>query len=160
MLIPAHQQRHKDAPTRHVPTTTLAPNARSAQSVRRYTIAQQWSTKWPNAVTTVINRYFAAAVKKCLTSVVRVVRLRRIKCAASHWCKDTFIAGSVRIRSWRVLVSSVSMTKLNREKLKSFCFSDINTGAFAYPCAGSVIARRVILTAAHCALAKAEGHRL
>lgn len=39
-------------------------------------------------------------------------------------------------------------------------FADINTGAFAYPCAGSVIARRVILTAAHCALAKADGHRL
>ncbi|XP_012158253.1 prostasin isoform X1 [Ceratitis capitata] len=39
-------------------------------------------------------------------------------------------------------------------------FKHINTGAFAYPCAGSVIARRVILTAAHCALAKAEGHRL
>ncbi|XP_026843294.1 phenoloxidase-activating factor 1, partial [Drosophila persimilis] len=38
--------------------------------------------------------------------------------------------------------------------------SDVNTGAFAYPCAGAVIARRVILTAAHCALAKADGHRL
>lgn len=37
---------------------------------------------------------------------------------------------------------------------------DVNTGAFAYPCAGAVIARRVILTAAHCALAKADGHRL
>ncbi|TDG45631.1 hypothetical protein AWZ03_007906 [Drosophila navojoa] len=39
-------------------------------------------------------------------------------------------------------------------------FKHVNTGAFAYPCAGSIIARRVILTAAHCALAKAEGHRL
>ncbi|XP_043642485.1 CLIP domain-containing serine protease 14D isoform X2 [Drosophila teissieri] len=39
-------------------------------------------------------------------------------------------------------------------------FKHVNTGAFAYPCAGAVIARRVILTAAHCALAKADGHRL
>ncbi|XP_064547653.1 CLIP domain-containing serine protease B4-like [Drosophila montana] len=39
-------------------------------------------------------------------------------------------------------------------------FKHISTGAFAYPCAGSIIARRVILTAAHCALAKADGHRL
>uniref|UniRef100_A0ABK9NE27 Peptidase S1 domain-containing protein n=1 Tax=Glossina morsitans morsitans TaxID=37546 RepID=A0ABK9NE27_GLOMM len=39
-------------------------------------------------------------------------------------------------------------------------FKHINTAGFAYPCVGSIIARRVILTAAHCALAKAEGHRL
>ena len=44
--------------------------------------------------------------------------------------------------------------------IESNLIADINTGAFAYPCAGSVIARRVILTAAHCALAKADGHRL
>jgi len=49
-----------------------------------------------------------------------------------------------------LLVLTIYLTKI----------SDVNTGAFAYPCAGAVIARRVILTAAHCALAKADGHRL
>ncbi|CAD7086315.1 unnamed protein product [Hermetia illucens] len=39
-------------------------------------------------------------------------------------------------------------------------FKNVNTGSIAYPCAGSIISRRVILTAAHCALAKADGHRL
>lgn len=36
----------------------------------------------------------------------------------------------------------------------------MNTGNLAYPCTGSIISRRVILTAAHCALAKADSHRL
>ncbi|XP_037024594.1 chymotrypsin-like protease CTRL-1 [Bradysia coprophila] len=39
-------------------------------------------------------------------------------------------------------------------------FKNTNTASLAYPCAGSIISRRVILTAAHCALAKADGHRL
>lgn len=39
-------------------------------------------------------------------------------------------------------------------------YEDLKTGNIAYPCTGSIISRRVILTAAHCALAKAEGHRL
>ena len=38
--------------------------------------------------------------------------------------------------------------------------SDVNTGNLAYPCTGSIISKRVILTAAHCALAKADSHRL
>ncbi|XP_059615926.1 venom protease-like [Phlebotomus argentipes] len=39
-------------------------------------------------------------------------------------------------------------------------FKNANSGNLAYPCTGSIISRRVILTAAHCALAKADGHRL
>ncbi|XP_055372272.1 venom peptide isomerase heavy chain isoform X2 [Condylostylus longicornis] len=39
-------------------------------------------------------------------------------------------------------------------------FKNVNTGNFAYPCTGSIISKRVVLTAAHCALAKADGHRL
>lgn len=39
-------------------------------------------------------------------------------------------------------------------------FKNLNTGSFAYPCTGSIISRRVILSAAHCVLAKADGHRL
>uniref|UniRef100_A0A1B0GLG1 Putative chymotrypsin-like protease ctrl-1 rhagoletis zephyria n=1 Tax=Lutzomyia longipalpis TaxID=7200 RepID=A0A1B0GLG1_LUTLO len=39
-------------------------------------------------------------------------------------------------------------------------FKNLNSGSMSYPCTGSIITRRVILTAAHCALAKADGHRL
>lgn len=37
---------------------------------------------------------------------------------------------------------------------------DIGSGNLSYLCAGSIISRRVILTAAHCALAKSSHHRL
>lgn len=46
------------------------------------------------------------------------------------------------------------------EFIRSNAIPDQKTGTVAYPCTGSVISKRVILTAAHCALAKAEGHRL
>lgn len=48
----------------------------------------------------------------------------------------------------------------NRSVVIYCTLKDTNTAALAYPCAGSIISRRVILTAAHCALAKADGHRL
>ncbi|XP_001651209.2 venom protease [Aedes aegypti] len=39
-------------------------------------------------------------------------------------------------------------------------FKNTKTGSFIYPCSGSIIARQIILTSAHCALAKADSHRL
>ncbi|CRL02564.1 CLUMA_CG015738, isoform A [Clunio marinus] len=39
-------------------------------------------------------------------------------------------------------------------------FKNVNTGHLAYPCTGSIISKRIVLTAGHCALAKADGHRL
>ncbi|CAO1360855.1 unnamed protein product [Diamesa hyperborea] len=39
-------------------------------------------------------------------------------------------------------------------------FKNVNTGNLAYPCTGSIISKRVVLSAAHCVLAKADGHRL
>ncbi|XP_058449201.1 venom protease [Malaya genurostris] len=39
-------------------------------------------------------------------------------------------------------------------------FKNIKSGSFIYPCSGSIIARHIVLTSAHCALAKAESHRL
>lgn len=42
----------------------------------------------------------------------------------------------------------------------NFLYLDLNTGSLVYPCSGSIISKRVILTAAHCALAKSDGHRL
>ncbi|XP_058818835.1 phenoloxidase-activating factor 1-like isoform X2 [Topomyia yanbarensis] len=39
-------------------------------------------------------------------------------------------------------------------------FKNTKSGSFIYPCSGSIIARQVVLTSAHCALAKAESHRL
>lgn len=44
-------------------------------------------------------------------------------------------------------------------KVKSL-ITDVNTGNLAYPCTGSIISKRVVLSAAHCVLAKADGHRL
>lgn len=37
---------------------------------------------------------------------------------------------------------------------------DVATGELKFPCTGSIINKRVILTAAHCALAKAENYKL
>ncbi|XP_063905184.1 CLIP domain-containing serine protease B4-like [Zophobas morio] len=39
-------------------------------------------------------------------------------------------------------------------------FRNVRTGEVKYPCTGSIISSRVILTAAHCALAKAENYKL
>uniref|UniRef100_A0A1S4H1C9 CLIP-domain serine protease n=2 Tax=gambiae species complex TaxID=44542 RepID=A0A1S4H1C9_ANOGA len=39
-------------------------------------------------------------------------------------------------------------------------FKNTKTGTFIFPCSGSIIARQIVLTSAHCALAKAESHRL
>ncbi|XP_058056801.1 phenoloxidase-activating factor 1-like [Anopheles bellator] len=39
-------------------------------------------------------------------------------------------------------------------------FKNTKTGAFIFPCSGSIIARQIVLTSAHCALAKADSHRL
>ncbi|XP_055599650.1 venom protease-like [Uranotaenia lowii] len=39
-------------------------------------------------------------------------------------------------------------------------FKNTKTGSFIYPCSGSIIARQIVLTSAHCALAKADSHRL
>ncbi|XP_055642291.1 phenoloxidase-activating factor 1 [Toxorhynchites rutilus septentrionalis] len=39
-------------------------------------------------------------------------------------------------------------------------FKNTKTGGFIYPCSGSIIARQIILTTAHCALAKADNYRL
>ncbi|XP_053673828.1 phenoloxidase-activating factor 1-like [Anopheles nili] len=39
-------------------------------------------------------------------------------------------------------------------------FKNTKTGTFIYPCSGSIIARQIVLTSAHCALAKADSHRL
>ncbi|XP_052132554.1 CLIP domain-containing serine protease B9-like, partial [Frankliniella occidentalis] len=39
-------------------------------------------------------------------------------------------------------------------------FKKVDTGAVEYPCCGSIISERVILTAAHCALAKSATHKL
>lgn len=101
-------------------------------------------------------------------SAVQAVRSRRIRCAASHWCKDISTRDSARTHLLPESALSVSTVKRAAPSdpisiQECFWFlpiADVNTGAFAYPCAGSIIARRVILTAAHCALAKAEGHRL
>lgn len=39
-------------------------------------------------------------------------------------------------------------------------FSDTISGEIKYPCAGTILNHRVILTAAHCALAKADNYKL
>lgn len=59
---------------------------------------------------------------------------------------------------------NLTICPLNKIKMNLISNStnqkDVNTGSLAYPCTGSIISKRVILTAAHCALAKADGHRL
>lgn len=38
--------------------------------------------------------------------------------------------------------------------------SDTLTGEIKFPCTGSILRKRVILTTAHCALAKADNYKL
>ncbi|XP_068085721.1 CLIP domain-containing serine protease B4 [Anabrus simplex] len=39
-------------------------------------------------------------------------------------------------------------------------FTNVRTGKMTYPCCGSIISSRTILTAGHCALAKSDGYKL
>lgn len=83
-------------------------SAPSVRSAHRCTTAPPWSTRWPKTVTMATNRSIVAAARRCPMSAVQVVRSRRIRCAASHWCKDISTRDSARIRSLLESASSVS----------------------------------------------------
>lgn len=63
---------------------------------------------------------------------------------------------------WAVRIGFRSNTKLLHFFLivNKYFFLDTANGEIKYPCTGSIISNRIILTAAHCALAKADNYKL
>lgn len=125
--------------------------------------AYPYSIKQPKPVTQAIVRYIVEYLNTNRTFVARETVSKRLMPAERTWYRDNTIKGWEHSHSLRESDSKVSFRRsvlLFRNKIQRRYFKDTNTAALAYPCAGSIISRRVILTAAHCALAKADGHRL